>query len=407
MRSPNAVCSSCLLETGLKRFAIKSGFDPDDNFQCDAHGHLDSPCQKIITLSDLAAYIERCLGRLYEDPAEGVPYNSQEGGWLVDPTPTTDVLDDLGTEICDDPEITRTVGEIVDSNHGEWMRSNWRGDDKLSCLQSAWESFCSEVRQHRRYTFFSHQTEEELPGDTPCNADISPTKVPFKLVKEARQNGLITSLPKGSLWWRARVHKADEACDNAQVLGTPPAKFARDNRMSPKGVAVFSAARTPETAMSEVLGHEGLRDGDEKKITVGRFEQLRDLKVVDLTSLPKVPSIFDEEEQISKRENALLLSWFAQRLTQPLHKGDEHQQLGYIPTQIVAEIFRHAVGADGLIWRSTKNHEETVCAIFSSNEEMLDGQTEPSPSHLMLLQCDTLRQYDNSSLPPAGAGQPE
>jgi len=103
------------------------------------------------------------------------------------------------------------------------------------------------------------------------------------------EQDLLRTVEVGTTIVRARRHGADKELSSVEELGPPPSDKARySNRMSPAGIPMFYGSRNEDTALNEVDG------GD--LATVADFVTLQPFKVLDLTSIPRVPSLFDEHE---------------------------------------------------------------------------------------------------------------
>lgn len=76
--------------------------------------------------------------------------------------------------------------------------------------------------------------------------------------------------------------------NTAGQLGPPPLEHAiQTNRMSPPGVVMTYAADNAETALAETADKPGT-------FAVGTFVTERDALILDLTRLPRPPSVFAE-----------------------------------------------------------------------------------------------------------------
>jgi hypothetical protein len=99
---------------------------------------------------------------------------------------------------------------------------------------------------------------------------------------------LIRTIPTGTIITRARPHHENEHYSTVEDLGPPPTELAiHPNRMSPSGIPMFYGSDTETTALSEVE-QTGFA-------TVAQFVTQRPFKVLDLTRMPDVPSIFDPQ----------------------------------------------------------------------------------------------------------------
>ena len=167
-----------------------------------------------------------------------------------------------------------------------------------------------------------------------------------------------------SKFFRARVSSKGELFHKAKEIGTPAKEYAESsNRMSPAGIPMFYGAESKETALMEVK----YIPGDNVIASIGEFINNEKLMLLDLTSLPKLPSIFDDDER-QKRWVVKFFYSFLNDFTKPIEK-DGREHVDYVPTQIVTEYFRYVfkyrnTGIDGIVYPSSLNNEESLCIVF-------------------------------------------
>jgi hypothetical protein len=154
--------------------------------------------------------------------------------------------------------------------------------------------------------------------------------------------GLIRELDTGTLIYRARPHALGVVFDRAADLGTAPQEDSFANRMSPAGIPLFYGAFDADTAMREAWA--GPAAGKEL-VSVGRFANSEPLPVIDLASIPEIPSIFDKDHRYL-RPPLWFLYEFSERISAPVRKAarSESEMIAYVPTQIVSEYFGRPSG---------------------------------------------------------------
>lgn len=314
-------------------------------------------------LDKLLPFVIHAMRIDYEDPdTAGVPYESAEGGYLIELLDSREVLDTLG--ITDDERVLSALADAMEDSG--WVPQGWAFEDPWT---SGWEHFREVVRTKRRYTFHS-------AGQTSTIASPPPNEVPAMLVRLVAGAGLVKPLPRTTRWWRARVHDSHEPTPKtASELGAPPAAWAKDNRMAPRGIPVFSGASSWLGACKEVANYAR----PDQMLTYARFEPLREMKVVDLRDPPAIPPLYDPNTTRGEVEAKRFLHGFIADLTLP-SPGGPQQGLDYIPSQIVAEHFRYDLGVDGLLWTSSVDPDTTVCALFLDNDEMAEPDEGSAPS---------------------------
>jgi hypothetical protein len=144
------------------------------------------------------------------------------------------------------------------------------------------------------------------------------------------------------------------------------------------------AAFEEETALAEMAGD------DPKQCAVATLTPLRDLNVVDFTSLPMVPSIFEAHELMEDGQDALrpelsFLHEFASAISKPIAR-DNRVHVDYIPTQVVTEFFRTSVRycrkpLDGLVYSSARRPDGKNVVLFATQDDMLEETLPAATSH--------------------------
>jgi hypothetical protein len=159
--------------------------------------------------------------------------------------------------------------------------------------------------------------------------------------------------------------------NNAAQLGPPPREFASNSRMSPAGITMFYGSDDIATAVAEIGAHSSQRHA-----ILGQFETTRDLTLLNLTDLPRVPSLYTDAGRTPKRYDLIFLHSFAADLGKPIAlDGREH--IEYVPTQVVTEYLRYVStnAVDGILYRSAQNNG-VCCVLFCDATNCIDpGQT--------------------------------
>lgn len=208
-------------------------------------------------------------------------------------------------------------------------------------------SFESEVRNRQRYVR-PHKVESFLA----------------KVRSGAKQR--VSCVRSGSTFFRAQVGMEEaviERSDGTYELDTfpfgkgrmkPIAGRATEGRANPKGIPYLYLATTKETAMSEVRPWIGA------KISLGRFDTLRELRIVDCSrGHEHTPLLFEEppEDQLEEVVWASIASGFSKPVTLSDQTAD------YVATQIIAELFRDE-GYDGVAYKSNFGEDGYNLVLF-------------------------------------------
>jgi RES domain-containing protein len=101
--------------------------------------------------------------------------------------------------------------------------------------------------------------------------------------------------------------------------------------MSPAGVPLLYVADSANTALAETASGCSLA-------AVAEFEVSRPLRVLDLTAVPEVPSLFDLP-RASSRQVISFLRDFAADVARPYPK-DGRDRIEYVPSQVITEYMR-------------------------------------------------------------------
>jgi len=151
-------------------------------------------------------------------------------------------------------------------------------------------------------------------------------------------------------------------------LSAPPSHLAPSGRMNPRGISFFYGALEQDTAISEVRPYIG------SYVVVGKFNLLRDIELIDLTSfehLSVMGSIFDPKIYLLT-QRALFLKEFSKIVSMPVHPHEIESE--YLPTQIVAEYLSKKF--DGMIFsssQSSKSNKNVVLFHHASKVKSIDN----------------------------------
>jgi RES domain-containing protein len=312
------VCPDCIEDEFLKSIIT----DNACHNACDYCGEASDV--------DFAAPVETLMEAIgatvfyhYNDPTcAGVPYDG--GCFIFDPTHTDDVLIELGLE-CNSA-LFRDISESfvncgwVQAAHGHWASSH-----ENEILSASWNNFVNVVKHDVRY-FFSH---------TPNLSDLQEYNPPqlLSIINHlANELNVVSTLPVGTSFYRVREREEGANWELSQEqMGPPPADRAAAGRMNPAGISYLYLAFEQQTALAEVLERPPCG------AAIAQFDAQRALIILDLTSLPPLPSIFDDSCR-DQREGLLFLSRFVVEISKPVRKdGREHVE--YVPSQVVSEYF--------------------------------------------------------------------
>jgi hypothetical protein len=357
------VCARCFSDYALAQFAT----DNATEMHCDYCGRRSKRKPIAVPIDDVLAEISKGIRSEWGNPeGEGVPYETQEGGWQGEVIDSYDLFHDEIDDPFDNDDLRQDVIDAFFDN--AWCQKHFWSLKPAQALQYSWEKFVDVVKHQVRYLFSVVRDDDE------DHEVIAPSAFLERVGELISEIGLVRDLRKGTKLFRARVHRSDKRYRFASELGTPPVPSARfSNRMSPAGIPMFYGAFDAETAIAETFDPQ---ISGEKVVTVGCFESARDFPVLDLTNVPKVPSIFDSERR-HLRPGLTFLRGFVYDLKKPIVKdGLEH--IEYVPTQIFTEYIRRIYNhpllghPKGILYESVRKQKGTCCVLFFLSEDCCD-----------------------------------
>jgi hypothetical protein len=367
---PGAVCPGHTEDGDLKQWIAEHATETECDY-CARTGNEPFAA----ALGEFAEHVFRSLFTEYGGADdEGIPYETAEGGYQARVLDTYDVLVDEG--VAFDADLIADLANAWSGQpwvkHGTW----WLTEDEA--LAYGWAHFRHVVLTERRYWFHLAPAYIYEPSAVPPNAMLP------GVGRAIEHTGLTREIRPGERLYRAQTHRPGERLEGAQRLGSPPSEKASSNRMSPAGISIFYGAEDPATAVVEVKNAE--TNTERSATTVGVFEPLRPLRVVDLARIPEVPGLFGPDGPL--RPAILFLRDFAEDMSKRVSRdGLEH--VDYVPTQVVAEWLRYEFRpegerVDGVAYRSAQSPGVCV-AIFAGYESAAEPGATPADHQLLRL----------------------
>ncbi len=290
---------------------------------------------------------------------EGIPWDHGYQGATTD---SWDLVYDVYGEISDNEKILNEVWSHIRDT--AWaVKNGWALtlDEEMS---QAWDKFVETIRFRKRFVYWAqrrHPNGSEMFG---------PGALLHSVEETLDELGLIAAIPGGLRLARARPATNGYKSWKAKDLGTPPKGMGKSNRFSPAGIGYFYGSESQANALQELAGYSsGMR------ACVGAFDIVGPGRVVDLTRLPEVPSVFNAEIGHLQRDIKFLLK-FVQEMSKPFESRDE---VDYVPTQVVAEYLMRGVDRHepiiGLKYRSAVDAQVTCWVIDIAHENCLDSDS--------------------------------
>jgi hypothetical protein len=345
-------CINCVGDVALKQFIVTMGFQGQCNY-CN--------CADIcISVEDLLGEIMNGIRLEYDEVDNDMGW--EDGEYVGAKTwDTYDLLyDELNWEmqLCDN--LLDDINQIMKMT--TWCESDPYQQRKRKERVSMWNAFCRMVKTKTRYVFFRMPEQDQYQEEAAF-------LILDHIGDEVDSLNLINKIPKGTTFYRGRMHNSTVKLVAAKDLCSPPHNKAKSNRMSAEGISIFYGANDEKTAITEIY------DSRYMYATVAPFKNINELTVLDLTKIEDIPfpSLFDRENRIY-REAILFLRELNDNLTRPI---EYLESIEYIPAQIVAEYFRFIFTQDGqpidgIVYRSSKVTEGICYALFFDYEQCLE-----------------------------------
>ena len=140
--------------------------------------------------------------------------------------------------------------------------------------------------------------------------------------------------------------------------------------MSPPGIVMMYVADDKQTALAETADKPGV-------FALGEFVTKRDALLLDLTNLPRVPSLFEDildTLEYDPRPRILFLCKLSREISRPIAR-DDRVHIEYLPTQVVTEYLRTSAivdgkKVDGIRYRSSRNGVGTAMVLFANQDNI-------------------------------------
>ncbi|SHN50283.1 RES family NAD+ phosphorylase [Desulfitobacterium chlororespirans] len=173
----------------------------------------------------------------------------------------------------------------------------------------------------------------------------------------------------GTIFYRGRICPTSQGFSNGE-MGPPPPHLASAGRANPEGISILYLADTVKTTLHEI------RAGVYDYVTIGRFELLRDMEVINLAGIDKIsPFLASQSYGIEFTRHAVNiepLKMISQEIAKPLRRHDS--LLDYLPTQYVSDYIK-SKGFDGIEYISTMSLDGVNLAVFDQSILKCTGTT--------------------------------
>ena len=296
---------------------------------------------------------------LFEDDQEDIPGIRRIGPYMVSKGADYFESNDEALDCFDlEPDSKKLYDDLSACLHLEYkIRRDPNSPLMSEELAYLWSQFSDLVKRKQRYTFFHSSLFDEPSMEHSPNGLSDILSELGTLVHRVE-----SFIPKGTLLYRGRPTKSKGEVTCFKDVTSPPAEFAKVNRLSPAGISMFYGSFEPDTPIEEIRHYS-----NDPFIYLGHFETTKDLCVVDLCSLPKIDFWMPSGWQ----EYSFLLH-FHDEISKPI--SVDKPDVEYIPSQIFTEYVRCLCRAstgksyDGIIYRSSLTGRKNVVLFYDCDK---------------------------------------
>lgn len=347
------VCSHHINESFIKKNIIEKGKKGKCNY-CNSN-------KKVVALSEVLKLIVVGIDYYYEDPANSRYLNRDSTyGYDGNIMQFEDMLYNLNLEI-DASQLYEDISNYLNNDSLYCLKDEYTSESEY--YHSAWNNLKEIVKTKARYVFhYDKQFSSFNSAD--------PIEVLNKVQNSISHFKLFRTIKTSEKLYRCRQHVNKNEIDDLgiNIASNPTANCKTNNRMSPAGISMFYSSPHKNICVKEVVNF----DNNERPFyTTAYFYSKDNLKLVDLTKLPVIPSAFDEKNNW-QIETLFFLKDFINDISKPIDENDAI--IDYVPTQIVTEYIRYnpKLKVDGLIYPSSTDNSKENYVLFMDHKESLN-----------------------------------
>lgn len=362
------VCAECIEDVALGELVTRNASSKKCTY-CGSQS--EKPIAAVLDI--VTEYMVDCISSEYTDPAEELPWDGRDGGYLGEVYDIYELLDEIGFDVAND-ELREDIYSSFYCDK-QWCKKDGQILSPSQKKIYGWREFKQAIKHKRRYTFWTMGDDHEEEW----HPDYWPVGDMLRAIAfSAKKSGLIKQIQPETTIWRVRIHEEKEELVKDHDFAAPPIEVAiQSNRMSPAGVPMFYGAKDFETACQETVDSEKMNG---KLITGGCFMTVKPLNILDLVKIPGVPSFFNREA-VDLSDNLIFLHNFVRDLSKPIQR-DGREHIEYVPTQAFTEYIRWEMKTnegqpiDGVRYRSSKNGKSCY-VLFCKQDECIDNPKFP------------------------------
>jgi RES domain-containing protein len=327
-----------------------------------------SYCNKnriVIELSELLKLIVIGIEYLFEDPNDSRYYN-KDGIHGFDGN-TFDFYDLWYEDYLDlrieNNKLIEDIYSYLSNDTLYCFKDEYTSESDY--LDSIWTEFKETVKHNARFVF-------HFKGLFKGSDYSDPIDILNKVQNSILKFNFISELPANTILYRARQHSKPKEISKANEMASTPVFLSKANgRMNPAGISMFYCSKSKGLTLKEVVD---FNDTKKPYYTTAIFRNNEILRLVDLSFLPPLGSVFDETTN-RERETLTFLKDFISDISKPIDDNDSI--IEYIPTQIVTEYIRFnpKLNVDGIIYPSSKDNSQYNVVLFYNHDESMEKLT--------------------------------
>lgn len=251
-----------------------------------------------------------------------------------------------------------------------WASRDYYSGGPHEVLLDDWGIFCDLIVHHSRFAIF----ELPDPGFRTLHSSGNELRVGDlldRILEIAEKLGLLREFKAGEIWHRGRLFEFRQAM-RGQSLGPPQPEQATSGRMSPAGIPALYLSDSEATVHAELDQAAVCND---RYIRVGGFALAADVRILDLTNLPELPSLFDDKKR-ELRGPLQFLRGFSESVSSPV-RSSNREKPEYAPTQAFSEFIRaqhlirkgssHSIG--GIAYASSVKQGGRNLVLYPSSDQ--------------------------------------
>jgi|SRR5215213_1978896 len=374
------VCGDCVDDYAVKQFIKHHA----EELRCDYCRQTSQELPIGAAVNDVGDFILEGLEMEWSHPEdEAVAWDSEDGCYVVSTVDSYDLVDRYFALESD--QLRNDLANQLGDN--DWCQRNPYRLTREESWIFDWEQFSEELKHQTRYVFFRVKNERDEYGEGVQNLH----EIMDEIATIVLEIGLIRTISSGTVITRARPHCEIQQYSTVEDLGPPSKELAiHANRMSPSGIPMFYGSDSELTALSEVE-QTGFA-------TLAQFVTQRAFKVLDLTRIPDVPSIFDRQPHYERAPLIFLRNFLADLTKRVAKDGREH--IEYVPTQVITEYFRRVFldqdheRVKGIIYPSARNESGISYVLFFDNNNCTQDDRNVGTGHWLSMVTRSVRRVD-------------